>query len=175
MDQGVAAVSGAGVAVIGTLVTAGLTYMATRSQARDQGRVDHRQKLRDERRDAYGAFMDTTEPLDRVIFDLVDTQCIIDNYHSSSALQAVEESLPDIDIAVHGLYRARVRVRLLGPSSVSDWADELWNDAAHMRAILADFSAGRGNVSDFQEAVEKVEGSKRGFAESANVILEALP
>ncbi|WP_272921198.1 hypothetical protein [Streptomyces sp. SID2119] len=44
-----------------------------------------------------------------------------------------------------------------------------------MRAILADFAAGRVNVNDFQEAVEKVEGSKRGFAESANVVIEAMP
>lgn len=175
MDQGLAAVLGAGVAVIGTLGTAGLTYMATRSQARDQGRVDHRQKLRDERRDAYGAFMDTTEPLDRVIFDLVDTECIVDNYQSSYAVDAAERALEELDVAVHGLYRARTRVRLLGPRSVSAWADELWVDAAYLKTVLTDFVAGRINMVEFQEAVDKVEISKREFAESANAVLEALP
>ncbi|MGW3102902.1 hypothetical protein [Streptomyces sp. NPDC001100] len=175
MDQGLAAVLGAGVAVIGTLGTAGLTFRAARCQARDQSRADHRQKLRDERRDAYGAFMETTEPLDRAIFDLVDTECIIDNYQSPSALRASEEALADIDVAVHDLYRARMRVRLIGPGSVSAWADELWNDAAYLKTVLTDFVTGRINMADFQEAVDKVEISKRRFAESANAVLEALP
>lgn len=56
MDQGLAAVLGAGVGVMGTLGTAVLTYAATRGQVRDQHRVGHAQWLRDTRQRAYTEF-----------------------------------------------------------------------------------------------------------------------
>ncbi|MFJ6444782.1 hypothetical protein [Streptomyces sp. NPDC091649] len=119
--------------------------------------------------------MDSAEPLDRVIFDLIERECIIDNYQSPYAMDAAERALEELDVAVHGLYRAGTRVRLLGPSSVTAWADELWTDAAYLRTALTDLAVGRINMTEFQEAVDKVETSKREFTESANAVLEALP
>lgn len=55
MDQGVSAVLGASVSVLGTAGTAVLTYPAARKQAYDQGRVTHRSALRTERREVYPA------------------------------------------------------------------------------------------------------------------------
>jgi hypothetical protein len=45
MDQGIAALAGAGIGVVGSLGTAGLAYLAAERQARDRGRIEHAQKL----------------------------------------------------------------------------------------------------------------------------------
>jgi hypothetical protein len=175
MDQASAALVGAGIALIGTLGAASLVYVATRRQARDQGGVEHQKRLREERRDAYVAFMESIEPLDRVIFELVDIQSILDNYSLPTVRQAAEDALPELDAAVHALYRGRMSLILLGPDSVSVWAEELWNDAGHLRGDLVDYLNGWLNVDRILESVERVERSKRRFTESANAVLVATP
>ncbi|GGV63027.1 hypothetical protein GCM10010277_68830 [Streptomyces longisporoflavus] len=57
---------GAAVGVIGTLGTATLTYLATRHQVRDQGRVDHAKVLREERKAAYLDFLEAAESCSKV-------------------------------------------------------------------------------------------------------------
>lgn len=55
----------AGGAVIGALGAACFSYFASRRQPRDQGKVEHAQVLRGERREAYLAFLECYQRLDR--------------------------------------------------------------------------------------------------------------
>lgn len=67
MDQGTAAVLGACVGVVGTIGTAVLTFIAARTQVRDQGMIEHRRTVRTERRDAYRAFMTSISNVEQAL------------------------------------------------------------------------------------------------------------
>lgn len=116
MDQGLSAVLGATVGVLGTLGTASLTYAAARHQVRDQSRVDHRRLLREERQAAYLELISAHEELE---------------IESSKAWGALAEHNPDYT-AEHGLasqrkvgdllnsvYAKTSRVELVGPREVA--------------------------------------------------------
>ncbi|MET7715155.1 hypothetical protein [Streptomyces sp. NPDC005407] len=57
MDQGVAALLGAAVGVLGTVATSAISGWLGRQQVETQARVDHAQWRRQVRRDAYSAFL----------------------------------------------------------------------------------------------------------------------
>lgn len=133
MDQGLAALLGASVAVVGALCTGGLTYVATRRQAMDNGEVAHRKQLREERRDAYKKFLAAAESLDRVIFRLVEQECIQLDFESRLARDAVAEVMGDLDSAAHNLYVERMNVALAGPFAMGGLAHELWHYASSLQ------------------------------------------
>ncbi|WP_328974175.1 hypothetical protein [Streptomyces canus] len=57
MDQGIAALLGATVGVLGTISTSAITGWSSRQQVRTQARVDHAHWRRQVRREAYSAFL----------------------------------------------------------------------------------------------------------------------
>lgn len=138
MDQGLAAVLGASVGVLGTMGTALLTYAATRGQVRDQGRVTHAHWLREARQRAYTEFVSAAveaavaaRALDKEVRKIRTegwvTQINLDALESAD--QAAFQSMRNL--TQHGI----VHLSLAGPGSlVSDGAEFV--DAA--RDVLAE-------------------------------------
>ncbi|MGW2292710.1 hypothetical protein [Streptomyces phaeochromogenes] len=72
MDQGLAAVLGAAVGIVGTLGTGTLGYLAARRQASDQGCIDHAHQLRADRREAYLALLQALKPVHEIVNVVVE-------------------------------------------------------------------------------------------------------
>ncbi|WP_208032751.1 hypothetical protein [Streptomyces cyanogenus] len=132
MDQGVAAVLGASVGVVGALGAATLTYIATRKQAVDQGVVDFRKSLRSERREAYLAFMQAVEGLHPVLVAL--------GWHgeitaAESPLSRAEQ-ISTLRSLVRDLCRLQAQIDLVGPTEVERAAVEVWGRIADLRSAV---------------------------------------
>ncbi|MEU0838605.1 hypothetical protein ABZ370_03920 [Streptomyces sp. NPDC005962] len=176
MNQGLVALLGASVAVVGTLGTGGLTYIATRRQAGDQGEMEHRKQLREERRDSYRKFLEAAEPLDRAIFALVEQARIQLEFDSQFARDVVQDAMEGLESASHALYRERVSVALAGPDAVGSLAHELWDCAAVLQTSLSFYLAGGlMTAGEFEAAVDGIEVAKTAFVEGARKVLEAAP
>lgn len=179
MDQGLAAVLGAGVGVTGTLGTAVLAYLAARRQAVDQGKIDHEKALRAERRDAYLSLIQAAEPADKALHRVAHR----DNLRGLSMETAPDEAtlaiaIDELGEAAHAVYRAHAQIDLVGPHRMSGRAIEVWAAIRDLRAFLE--GAKRGDVApeDYQDGCEKavdyVERVRTKFAEGARAVL-ALP
>ncbi|MGW8374276.1 hypothetical protein [Streptomyces sp. ODS28] len=119
MDQGTAAVLGAGVGVIGTIGSAYLGYAAARWQVRDQGRVDHGSKLREERINAYGAFLNAAQSIDDDLQEVY--RQVIDFVRGEGPAPdwaAQQSRLDEIMSALEDLKRLNTRVAMAGPKAV---------------------------------------------------------
>ncbi|MFE7959574.1 MULTISPECIES: hypothetical protein [unclassified Streptomyces] len=168
MDQGVSAVLGASVGVLGTVGTAVLTYLAARKQADDQGRVAQRSMLRTERREAYLAFLQAQESIDSAL-NLIDAQSPPESAVLDSAIELA-------DRGAHEIYVAQSRVELTGPESVCGAALEAWGAARNLRSFLEDVRGGRVPPSQYEgqsEArIDEVERCKLEFTAAARSVLE---
>ncbi|WP_333772375.1 hypothetical protein [Streptomyces sp. IBSBF 3136] len=179
MDQGLAAVLGAGVGVLGTLGTALLAYGAARRQAVDQGKVDHAKELRAERRETYLAFIEAAEPLDLVLHTIAHK----DDPPAPEVIQPPDEPvlrrlIDDLDSGVHALYKVQARVDLVGPSAVAGEAVNVWGAARDLRHFLQ--AVLRGEVSQFdydaglETAIDDVERTRDDFARAARDVIASL-
>lgn len=143
MDQGIAAVLGAGVGITGTLGAALLGYMGARRQSRDQGRVNHALRLRDDRKEVYLAFLEEEERL-RDIFEGARSSLLPDE-HSETPWLRIETKEQSLRDGLGELQQRRTRIALAGPQEVEMGADRMCaavSDAAcHMRECLRE--AGR--------------------------------
>lgn len=125
----IATVLGTAVGSAATLGAACLAFAGARRQTRDQGRVDHRLRLRDERKQAYLAFVEEAEQL-------------IDRYRAACETVRLYESLRTDDVSepdwFHFEQRAealvadldklsplRTRITLTGPQDVDEGAARL--------------------------------------------------
>ncbi|MER5747525.1 hypothetical protein ABT097_30185 [Streptomyces sp. NPDC002225] len=184
MDEGWAALAGAGVGVAGALFTSWLTYRAARRQAPDQGVVEHGRALRSERLQAYLAFMEAAEPVDSVLHRIA---------HQDGALASVRDAPPPTDVlrtaveelgtAVDALYKAQARLDLMGPEAVAAEAVNVWSDVRSLRTYLEGVlhRTHEGELSDggyrtgLEDAVDAVEVSREKFARRARGVIETPP
>ncbi|MGC4975430.1 hypothetical protein ACLQ2D_21285 [Streptomyces sp. DT199] len=126
MDQGLAAVLGASVGVIGTLGTAVLTYAATRSQVRDQQRGAHLAWLRDTRMRTYTDLFTTIEQLDTAL-EVYEAR--IKAVRRKQTISAADlDSITALKQAAHAAYsrvnHQGVQVSVAGP----EWLTEKFAD-----------------------------------------------
>ncbi|MET7364488.1 hypothetical protein ABZS61_01430 [Streptomyces sp. NPDC005566] len=171
MDQGLAAVLGASVGVVGTLGAAALTYIATRKQAADQGVVDFKKSLRSERREAYLAFMQAVEDLHPVLVSL--------GWHGEVGPEdgslSRTEQISTLRSLVRDLYRLQAQVDLVGPSEVERSAVEVWARIADLRRALEreqDASHGASRPAGVDVILDALEDARNDFSIAARRVLE---
>lgn len=126
MDQGIAALAGAGVGVVGSLGTALLAYLAAGRQARDRGRIEHAQKLREERRTAYRLFQRAAEPIDDALHRIG-----LGAVHSSLGSPLLIKrnlrlSEQEVSAAVQELRKLLTEIQLNGPDAAATAAQEVY-------------------------------------------------
>ncbi|MEU4998258.1 hypothetical protein [Streptomyces sp. NPDC021622] len=174
MDQGLAAVLGAGVGVLGTLGTAALTYAATRRQAMDHGRVQHWQQLRDERKETYLALLSALEDF------MFESGEFLVALKSTPSSELVTESQKTAGDRLTDVYRQCQRVDISGPSSMADLATKLRSAAtrsfgyldAHVRNETRLTLESVRKHSVITTELAQVRGS---FVEEARRLLETFP
>ncbi|MFE2373641.1 hypothetical protein [Streptomyces sp. NPDC059398] len=180
MDQGWAALAGAGVGVLGTLCTAWLTSTAARRLARDQGTADHGRELRSERREVYLAFMEAAEPVDAVLHRIAHQDGVPATVRDTPPpARALREAVEELGTAVHTLYKAQARLDLMGPEAVAVAAVNVWSDVRSLRTYLERVLQGElpddGYRTGLERAVDAVEVSRENFARRARTVMEAAP
>ncbi|WP_409055573.1 hypothetical protein [Streptomyces sp. SYP-A7185] len=126
MDQAVAALCGAGIGVVGTVGASWLTYVGTRRQAPDQGRIEHARQLRTERREAYLSFMELLEPMDHV--------------PTEAPAEVAPEQYAGLDSQLQTI-RTRgesllARIQLCGPAEIIDPASGLLGSAVRVAHLF---------------------------------------
>ena len=178
MDQGLAAVLGASVGVLGTLGTAIATYAATRRQVVDQERAARKREHRIERRDAYLDFLVATESLDRALHKVAhrDDDPSGLSMESPPSAAVIQSALEDLDVAVHELYKMHMRIRLVGPKRLNEPAIEVWAAARTFRSFLGKVLRGEIPAERYQErceaAVDYVERWMDRFSTDAGEVLD---
>ncbi|BBA95510.1 hypothetical protein RVR_399 [Actinacidiphila reveromycinica] len=180
MDQGWAALAGAGVGVLGSLCTAWLTSGQARRQARDQGTADHGRELRSERREVYLAFMEAAEPVDAVLHRVAHQDGVPEAVRSAPPpAGALREAVDELGTAVHTLYKAQARLDLMGPEAVAVDAVNVWSDVRSLRTYLERVLQGElpadGYRAGLERVVDAVEGSRERFARRAREVMETAP
>ncbi|MCQ8829850.1 hypothetical protein [Streptomyces malaysiensis] len=136
MDQAVAALCGAGIGVVGTVGASVLTYIGTRRQVPEQGRIEHARQLRIERREVYLAFMELLEPVDRLPSEPVSLSS------EYAALAAQVELIPPRGESL------LARIQLCGPKEIADSAGSLLSSAGDMIRLFL-------NSSQDQDAIDR--------------------
>ncbi|MGV9563932.1 hypothetical protein [Streptomyces sp. NPDC003480] len=171
MDQGLAAVLGAGVGVIGTLGTAFLTYVATRQQ----GRVEHGQWLREQRQRAYEDFLIAYDRFTGAAIALEDAL----KRGQTEVPQDLSASFRD---SLETFISARSRVAVTGPAFASQSAGKvaalLREVSTSLEAWLDDLLSGAdvsGRNAQLQELQQRVQYAYRDFVRDVRGILESPP
>ena len=174
MDQGLAAVLGAGIGVLGTVVTAWLTYTATRRQAIDNGKVDHWHKLRDERKETYLSFLGAVEEFQTKAARLHAALLSSDPEVSiGEAMEAAGDRFADFSSMLN-------RVELAGPEALVELAMPLGD------AVLAVFSHVHSHVrggtrptsessTEYLLKHSELINRKQDFVRKSREILEEIP
>lgn len=171
VDQGLAAVLGASVGVIGTLGTACLTYLATRQQ----GRVEHGHWLREQRQRAYEEFLITYDRFAGAATALED-----------ALLEGRAEGLQDLTAALKEsldtFATARSRVAVTGPAAASKSAGKI---ATLLREVVSALKAWQDDLPSEGDASEKstrlhelqsrVQYAYRDFIRDVRSVLESPP
>ncbi|MEV0372553.1 hypothetical protein AB0I10_22430 [Streptomyces sp. NPDC050636] len=148
MDQGLAAVLGAGVGVLGTLGTASLAYIAARRQAVDQGMVHHWQRVRDDRRDAYLALLEEAATVTDVVHSFTP--------RAMPSESLVREAVSEMNPAVSKLYACATRVALAGSAEVGSRAFEVHKVARNWRLFLEVLMRNQVTAEEYGERLHEV-------------------
>lgn len=163
MDQGVAAVLGAGVGVLGALGTAVLTYVGLRHQTASTAANQHRQTVRTERVEAFSAFIEAVQSADS---SLMDAHIMLDGISEvedeTERLEDAESALEHVEAAKEAMAVARkcyAKILILGPqglvgsshevlqlthsriSSLSRAAPSMINSTGHPNAWLEQYDS----------------------------------
>jgi hypothetical protein len=131
MDQGIAAVLGAAVGVVGALGAAALAYLGVRQQSRATGQIEYAKAVWAERTELYAAFIDAVEEADHA---LINGRAILSalrsalsglerNATSQEAANKAEEALAKLREAkdlIRAAYKCASRIRVLGPQTLLD-------------------------------------------------------
>jgi hypothetical protein len=180
MDQGTASVLGAVVAVAGVLVTAWLTYRASRRQPRDQGDVDHGRTLREERRAAYEGFIAAAAQIDQALREFDPRR---GDFHRSQrpwlpAPSAAGRCVEHLAAASRDLGEVKTKSELAGPDSVAKSADDVWRSVTTLHDQLKAWNrvVGAGNVQrrkTLGRLARDMETSRQRFAKRSRAALAA--
>ncbi|MDF3300195.1 hypothetical protein [Streptomyces tropicalis] len=175
MDQGLAAVLGAAVGVVGTLGTACFTYLATRQQTRDRERVEHGQWLRQQRQQAYENFL--------IAYDrFAAAATAVEDALQGPRTEGYEDYVAALKDAMDAFGSARVRVAVAGPHFASQSAGRiavLFSQTLKSLQAWGEAQASGGDVSETSSQLHDVQGrvqlAYRDFVRDARSILETPP
>jgi hypothetical protein len=177
MDQGIAAliaglagtagalggaVAGGMAAVRGARIGAENAADVTRQQTKDQAAVEHQHWIREQRQQAYVAFIAATLKCElefhNVHESLSDSQTSIETEPMDSALTEVTGTAP--------------RILLLGPDGMIDLASAATQAAIDALALIeSDEGTDRDRVS---EALEKMSEARKDFHDAARRIMQSI-
>ncbi|MEV0553150.1 hypothetical protein AB0I27_06780 [Streptomyces sp. NPDC050597] len=183
MDQGLTAVLGALVGVLGTLGSAWLGFHASRTQVREQAVAELSTRLREERREAYLSFVSASEQL-----DLVFRKFTAENYQTLDEIPKDEsgeiewslmvEVYRDLEVVQHAMLQAVARVDLAGPSNVAHHSGYAWLNVLAIRDIMQRVSERRefdGNsLGQLRVETAAYHESHNDFMRQAQSMLETL-
>ncbi|MDQ8706849.1 hypothetical protein RCO28_30915 [Streptomyces sp. LHD-70] len=178
MDQGIAAVLGAGVGIAGGLGSALLGHMTARRQSRDQGRLDHGLKLRDERMSAYLAFLEGAE---RTLLPLADLrECLLEpDEFSEPAWLRIEQHIDGLNAHRGELVRLLTRVTLAGPQEVDRSAGQVLAALAVIARYIEPLRGAPGldarTQPRFDELMHEVNAKHQSFVTAVRAVLSAPP
>ncbi|MGM0352125.1 hypothetical protein [Streptomyces sp. ECR3] len=171
MDQGIAAVLGALVGVLGTAGTASLGYIAARKQAPDQGRIAHAQQLRAERREAYLAVMHADAECDDALLRFKRLRQQQDRDPAQMSALAAR-----VQAAADRIWTMTRDIDLVGPEAVAGAVTDLWRRAVNTAETLMSFS----NATDADEAavdemLDAMETGRAQFIVATRHVMESPP
>jgi hypothetical protein len=171
MDQGIAAVLGALVGVLGTAGTAALGYLAARRQAPDQGRIAHAQQLRAERREAYLEVMHADAQCDGALlrFKRLRQRQDRDPAHMS-------ELAATVHAAADRIWTMTRDIDLVGPDAVAAAVTDLWRRAVDTADTLASFpNATDADESTVDDMLDTMERGRAQFIVATRQVMEVPP
>ncbi|MFB7592333.1 hypothetical protein [Streptomyces sp. NPDC056169] len=183
MDQGWAAVTAAGVAVLGSLVVG---FRAGRRTVRDQAQVEHGQWLRNQRQEAYVKVLDTWDRAMSAFETIIDGSeerkeahgWETDNVGSNPFLSTV--LFAEVDRISGPSNEALERVRLLGPDPVERAAKNL-EDALKGIGGAIRANSGEDELQDWpnhafwNEARRNATECRREFFDLARSVIRTAP
>ncbi|MFI7408746.1 hypothetical protein ACIBU0_08790 [Streptomyces sp. NPDC049627] len=132
MDQGIAAVLGASVGVIGAIGGSVLTYIGVRHQARTAAALEYQKSVWAERVDLYAEFIEKVEDAHHQLIDirshvasflakLRDLNFQV-NPEIEEEAQEILSAVREAQIPLRDVFKLASRVRILGPQSLNDTA-----------------------------------------------------
>ncbi|MFH8224748.1 hypothetical protein ACH4C2_37090 [Streptomyces sp. NPDC018057] len=179
MDQGLAAVLGAGVGMVGALATAALTYASTRYQARHQRMYEHAKTLREERRTAYLNFWNAAY---REVSEYRDFLFRVDEFTSGRGGEPEWNSrrgwLAERNEALFALDQLCAVVYMVGPSAVFSAADEVISGVIDASLSVRDLAERRDppewRPNAVRAALDRVASGHKEFLGQARSVLTNL-
>lgn len=124
MDQGIAALLGATVGVVGALGTAALAFFGVRYQARATGQIEHQKALWNERIAAYSAFIEAVQGAHNVLLEI---SAKLRKYSpdpetpaNATAAQDLVSRLQEAKDRVSAAYECMARIYVVGPQQLVD-------------------------------------------------------
>ncbi|WP_326728835.1 hypothetical protein [Streptomyces phaeochromogenes] len=183
MDQGLTAVLGALVGVLGTLGSAWLGFHASRTQVREQAVAELSTRLREERREAYLSFVSASEQLDLVFRKFTPENCRTLDEIPKDGSGEIDWSLMvdvarDLEVVQHAMSQAVARVDLAGPSDVAQHSGDAWINLLVIRDIMQNVSERREfTQNDLGQLRVETDAYHQGhgkFMDQAQLMLETL-
>ncbi|WP_409471927.1 hypothetical protein [Streptomyces sp. HC307] len=183
MDQGVAAVLGAAVGVVGTLGTAVFTYAATRAQTRDAGMVEHGHWLREKRLVACSAFLEALTQVQRTIdshsdLDVPDIDHHGDGPLTASQREALRTAARLFEEQAELLTQARAGVDQFGPGRLAKLSNNVVQavrDAAFELRLAERRGRPLSDETRIAGIMTKWEQSEEAFRAGVRVVMETPP
>ena len=176
VDQGVAAILGAGVGVVGTLGTAVLTYLAARQQNRDQGSIEHDRWLRDQRQAAYAGLLAGYEELSACALRLEEALA------ARADKERLDSLVAELAAKTTTFDHARVRISVAGPKSASTAAGQVNVGFRRVHAALLKLRECQDARTPTAEAKAELAAARaqvpyayRDFTREARRVLETPP
>lgn len=165
MDQGLSAVLGAAVGVMGTAISGALGYIAARRQAPDQGRMEHARTLRSERRETYLEFMKWMQPAH-------DFGNVESSDETREWLETMHRSLTEAQQRLHAL---QPRMDLAGPREVSRCAGQVWMETYELAIAVERKLQGVAGSGELSERWWTFVAARDRFVGAVNVVLGEPP
>ncbi|MFI8834972.1 hypothetical protein ACIGPN_28735 [Streptomyces afghaniensis] len=161
MDQGLAAVFGAAVGVIGSVVTGALTWAASRTQLRTQLREDHLRWKREVRRETYLGLLNAVRAARGVLASSLD-ELHVSHQDGQQSMAEVWRVLPSVESAT-------AAVQLEGPAEMASPAVDLAEALFSVFKAAYPWREGRG--LDDPDLIAAFRGACNGFESAEKVFV----
>lgn len=174
MDQGIAAVLGAAVGVVGALGASALTYLGVRQQTRAIGQIEYAKAVWTERAELYATFIDEVEEAHHALINgrtslFALRRALIaqeSNETSQEAANEAEEALARLREAkdlIRAAYKCASRIRVMGPQTLVGTSTDV---VQALNGRLGTLSRSLGAAEQGGEPVGRLLGEEREQASS---------
>ncbi|MCX5247825.1 hypothetical protein OG895_21865 [Streptomyces sp. NBC_00201] len=159
MDQGVAAVLGAAVGVVGAMGAATVTYFGVRHQAAVTAESEHRRTIRTERVEAFAAFIESVQGAHDALIDarvqLLDLGSAPDVTEMVEEAQSALEHLRAAKSAIGTATKWQAKILVLGPQGLVESSHNVLQALRARLSVLGRVMPGMINgvvsTADWQE------------------------